>query len=122
METTSPTQQLTMDLIRRESVTPEDAGCQRLLADRLNSLGFDCQHLRFADVDNLWAVLGQTGPLFCFAGHTDVVPPGDLSKWEQSPFEPQIIDGMLCGRGAADMKGSIAAMMTAIERFLDKHP
>lgn len=122
MDTTSPTQQLAMDLIRRESVTPEDAGCQNLLADRLNSLGFDCQHLRFAGVDNLWAVLGQTGPLFCFAGHTDVVPPGELSNWAQPPFEPQIIDGMLCGRGAADMKGSIAAMMTAVERFLDKHP
>ena len=78
--------------------------------------------MRFADVDNLWAVRGQTGPLFCFAGHTDVVPAGDLSNWQHPPFEPQIIDGMLCGRGAADMKGSIAAMMTAVERFLDKHP
>lgn len=122
METTSPTLQLALDLMRRESVTPEDAGCQNLLAERLKSLGFNCQHLRFADVDNLWAVLGQTGPLFCFAGHTDVVPAGDLSNWQHPPFEPQIIDGMLCGRGAADMKGSIAAMMTAVERFLDKHP
>lgn len=122
METTSPTLQLALDLMRRESVTPEDAGCQNLLAERLKILGFNCQHLRFADVDNLWAVRGQTGPLFCFAGHTDVVPAGDLSNWQHPPFEPQIIDGMLCGRGAADMKGSIAAMMTAVERFLDKHP
>jgi len=122
MKTPSATQQLAMDLISRASVTPEDAGCQNLLADRLNTLGFNCQHLRFADVDNLWAILGQSGPLFCFAGHTDVVPPGDLKHWDHPPFEPEIIDGMLCGRGAADMKGSIAAMLTAVERFLSKHP
>jgi succinyl-diaminopimelate desuccinylase len=119
---TSPTQQLAMDLIRRESVTPEDAGCQDLLVQRLDALGFHCERLRFEDVDNLWAVLGQSGPLFCFAGHTDVVPPGDLALWDHPPFEPQIQDGMLCGRGAADMKGSIAAMLTALERFLEEHP
>jgi succinyl-diaminopimelate desuccinylase len=118
----SNTLQLAMDLIRRESVTPEDNGCQKMLADRLSILGFNCHHLSFGDVDNLWAVYGESGPLFCFAGHTDVVPPGDPQNWEFPPFEPQIINGMLRGRGAADMKGSIAAMVTAVERFLHEHP
>jgi len=122
MEMPSTTLQLAMDLIRRESVTPEDDGCQKMLADRLSALGFNCEHLRFEDVDNLWALHGESGPLFCFAGHTDVVPPGAPQHWEFPPFEPQIIDGMLRGRGAADMKGSIAAMVTAVERFLQQHP
>ena len=110
----SHTLQLAMDLIRRESVTPEDNGCQNMLADRLSVLGFNCEHL--------WAVYGESGPLFCFAGHTDVVPPGNPENWEYLPFEPQIVDGMLRGRGAADMKGSIAAMVTAVERFLAQYP
>src|SRR5210317_228309 len=104
MEMPSTTLQLAMDLIRRESVTPEDDGCQKMLADRLSALGFNCEHLRFEVVDNLWALHGESGPLFCFAGHTDVVPPGAPQHWEFPPFEPQIIDGMLRGRGAADMK------------------
>ncbi len=112
----------TCELIRRASVTPDDAGCQQWMADKLAALGFQCEHLRFGDVDNLWARLGDKGPLLVFAGHTDVVPTGDLQAWQSPPFEPEIRDGMLYGRGAADMKGSIAAMLVAIEEFVESHP
>lgn len=112
----------TCELIRRASVTPEDAGCQQWMAEKLEALGFHCEHLRFGDVDNLWARRGEQGPLLVFAGHTDVVPTGDEKKWSSPPFQPEIRDGMLYGRGAADMKGSIAAFMVAIEEFVDSHP
>ena len=117
----SATLALAAELIGRASVTPEDAGCQQLLAQRLEALGFDCTHLRYGEVDNLWAVHGSAGPLFVFAGHTDVVPPGPLAAWTHPPFEPRLVDGMLHGRGAADMKGSLAAMVTACERLLAAH-
>ncbi|MHB9022092.1 MAG: succinyl-diaminopimelate desuccinylase [Halothiobacillus sp.] len=113
---------LAQALIRRVSVTPDDAGCQHLLAERLAAVGFVIQHLRFGDVDNLWAVHGVAGPLFCFAGHTDVVPTGETSAWSQSPFAANIVGNVLIGRGSADMKGSIAAMVTAVERFLAANP
>ncbi len=118
MTTPSPTLELAMELIRRRSITPEDAGCQNLLAERLERLGFRVERLRFGEVDNLWARLGDDAPLFAFAGHTDVVPPGPVERWQSPPFEPTLQDGCLYGRGAADMKGSIAAMVTACERFL----
>lgn len=118
----SPTLQLACDLIRRRSVTPEDADCQRLMIDRLEAIGFTAQHLRFGDVDNFWAVRGESGPIFAFAGHTDVVPTGPEDKWQHPPFDPVIEDGMLYGRGAADMKGSLAAMVTACENFVAQHP
>jgi succinyl-diaminopimelate desuccinylase len=107
-----------MELISRPSVTPDDKGCQEIIARRLESIGFECEHMRFDDVDNLWARTGIDGPVFAFAGHTDVVPPGPLHEWHSDPFTPDIRDGMLYGRGAADMKGSLAAMITACERFL----
>lgn len=122
MSNLSPTLSLACDLIRRRSVTPEDAGCQALLAERLHRLGFRLEHLPFGEVDNLWAVRGESGPLFCFAGHTDVVPPGDERRWRTPPFEPVIRDGILYGRGAADMKGSLAAMVAATEAFVADHP
>ena len=119
----SPTLSLAMELIRRPSVTPEDAGCQELIATRLSAIGFSATALRFGEVRNLWAVHGESGPLFAFAGHTDVVPTGPLEQWRQPPFEPRLEDGILCGRGAADMKGSLAAMVTACERLLARrHP
>ncbi len=118
----SPTLSLTQELIRRRSVTPEDAGCQALMTERLSALGFDITPLRFDDVDNFWAVRGDSGPLFVFAGHTDVVPSGNPEDWASPPFEPEIRDGMLYGRGAADMKGSLAAMITAVEAFVAAHP
>lgn len=117
-----PTIQLTRELISRPSVTPDDAGCQALMAERLAALGFEIENLRFGDVDNLWARRGTEGPVLCFAGHTDVVPPGNLDAWDTDPFEPVIRDGMLYGRGAADMKASLAAMVVAIEGFVDEHP
>ncbi|MGB5716038.1 MAG: succinyl-diaminopimelate desuccinylase [Gammaproteobacteria bacterium] len=117
----SPTLELASALIARPSVTPDDQGCQQLLAARLEPLGFVIEHLRFGDVDNLWARRGNRKPLFVFAGHTDVVPPGPLDKWTSAPFDPVIRDGYLYGRGAADMKGSIAAMVTACERFIAEH-
>lgn len=113
---------LTEALIRRPSVTPLDEGCQQLMADRLSKLGFHIESMFFEDTLNLWARRGQGKPLFCFAGHTDVVPTGPLEKWQSPPFEPQIRDGFLYGRGAADMKGSLAAMIVATERFLAKNP
>ena len=122
MTAESPTLALACDLIRRASVTPDDAGCQTLLAGRLAPLGFRTESMRFADVDNLWARRGDDGPLLVLLGHTDVVPTGPQHEWSSPPFEPTIRDGYLHGRGAADMKGSVAAMVTAIERFLDRHP
>lgn len=113
---------LTEELIRRPSVTPLDEGCQQLMADRLAALGFDIESMFFEDTLNLWARRGQGKPLFCFAGHTDVVPTGPLEQWHSPPFEPQIRDGLLYGRGTADMKGSLAAMIVATERFLAKNP
>ena len=113
---------LAKELIARPSVTPADEGCQQLMADFLAPLGFKIEPMVFHDTTNLWARKGTTGPLFCFAGHTDVVPPGPASKWNTLPFEPTIIDGILYGRGAADMKGSIASMLAAVQRFVADHP
>ncbi len=118
----SPVLALTEDLIRRPSVTPLDEGCQQLMADRLAALGFTIESMFFEDTLNLWARRGQGKPLFCFAGHTDVVPTGPLDKWSSPPFEPTIRDGKLYGRGTADMKGSLAAMVVATERFLAQKP
>lgn len=109
---------LSKALIRRPSVTPADEGCQVLMSEHLSRIGFSCESLRFNDVDNLWAVHGQTGPLVVFAGHTDVVPTGAETDWSSPPFEPEVRDGMLYGRGAADMKGSLAAMLLAAESFV----
>jgi len=117
----SPTLELSKALIERPSVTPDDQGCQQILAERLEKIGFKIENLRFGDVDNLWARHGTAAPLFAFAGHTDVVPTGPLADWDSDPFEPVIRDGYLFGRGAADMKSSIAAMTTACERFMAKH-
>lgn len=109
-------------LIARRSLTPEDAGCQALIAERLASLGFEIHHLRFGAVDNLWARRGRGAPLFAFVGHTDVVPTGPLSQWTSDPFTPAVRDGYLYGRGAADMKSSVAAFVTAIEDFVATNP
>ena len=113
---------LAKDLIRRPSVTPLDEGCQTLMAERLARIGFVIESMVFEDTTNLWARRGSEGPLFCFAGHTDVVPAGPLDKWHTPPFEPTIKDGVLYGRGAADMKGSLASMVVAVERFVAEHP
>ncbi|EXJ13857.1 succinyl-diaminopimelate desuccinylase [Imhoffiella purpurea] len=118
----SPTLSLACDLIARDSVTPADAGCQTLMADRLAALGFQIEPMPFGEVSNLWARRGDSGPLFCFAGHTDVVPSGPLDQWTSPPFTPTVRDGRLYGRGAADMKGSLAAMVTATEDFVAAHP
>lgn len=118
----SPTLWLALDLIGRPSVTPADAGCQPLIQERLERQGFRCEPMIFGEVTNLWARRGTQGPVFVFAGHTDVVPPGPLNRWTSPPFAPQIRDGLLYGRGAADMKGSLAAMVTACEDFLRDHP
>ena len=122
MYTDSPTLALTKALISRASVTPQDEGCQELMIERLNAIGFDVEPLRFGDVDNFWAVRGDSGPILCFAGHTDVVPTGPESQWSYPPFNPTAIDGQLYGRGAADMKGSLAAMVVAVEQFVADHP
>lgn len=113
---------LAKDLIARPSVTPIDEGCQKMMAEFLAPLGFEIESMVFHDTTNLWARRGTTGPVFCFAGHTDVVPSGPAEKWHTPPFEPTIIDGMLYGRGAADMKGSIASMMAAVQRFTTDYP
>jgi len=118
----SNTLTLAKDLISRASVTPEDAGCQKLIAERLGKMGFKAEHLRFADVDNLWITHGDGAPYLIYVGHTDVVPTGPLENWTSDPFQPEILDGYLYGRGAADMKGSIASMTTALERFIAEHP
>jgi len=118
---TSPTLELTCDLITCKSVTPADAGCLSLIEARLVERGFAATRLPSGDVDNLWAIRGSGGPVFAFAGHTDVVPPGSLESWHTPPFEPVVKNGLLYGRGAADMKGSLAAMVIAAERYLDLH-
>ncbi len=117
-----PVLELCRELIARPSITPEDEGCQDLLASRLQRAGFRCRAMPFGEVSNLWAVRGDSGPLVVFAGHTDVVPTGPLEQWTSPPFTPEIRDGYLYGRGAADMKGSIAAMVVAAERFCEAHP
>ncbi len=118
----SATLELAKALIRRASVTPVDGGCQELMIERLEALGFRIERMRFGDVDNFWARHGEGGPLFAFAGHTDVVPPGPAQAWSSDPFEPSVRGGLLYGRGAADMKGSLAAMITATEAFVRDHP
>ncbi|MGB5324227.1 MAG: succinyl-diaminopimelate desuccinylase [Pseudomonadales bacterium] len=122
MSPPSATLELACRLIECESVTPIDAGCQALMTERLQEAGFDVQQLRFGEVDNFWAVHGQSGPLLAFAGHTDVVPAGNASNWQHPPFEARVVDGELRGRGAADMKGSLAAMVVAAEQFVAAHP
>lgn len=122
MSELSPTITLAKQLIDIDSVTPDDKGCQEIMIQRLEAIGFNINRLRFGEVDNLWAKRGQQKPLFVFAGHTDVVPSGPVKSWNTPPFETTIIDGILYGRGAADMKGSLAAMVTACERFIAKHP
>ena len=117
----SPTLELARDLIARPSITPDDQGCQHLLADRLAALGFELEFMNFGAVTNLWARRGRQAPLLAFAGHTDVVPTGPETAWSSPPFQPTVRDGLLYGRGAADMKGSIAAMLTACERFIAAH-
>ena len=117
------TLELTLDLMARNSVTPEDSGCQNVMMERLRSCGFDVEALRYGNVDNFWAKHGNgKGPVLCFAGHTDVVPTGPLEEWQSNPFVPTIRDGLLHGRGAADMKSGLAAMITATEEFLRRHP
>lgn len=118
----SPTLDLALELIARRSVTPDDEGCQPLMMERLAAVGFNSEPMRFAEVDNFWSRRGTESPVVCFAGHTDVVPTGPEANWQNPPFEPAIIDGMLHGRGAADMKGSLAAILIATERFVAKHP
>ena len=110
---------LLIDLIQRDSITPDDKGCQDLIAERLDKLGFNLEHMPSGDVSNLWARLGSEAPLLVFAGHTDVVPTGDVNAWTSPPFSAEIVDGHIVGRGAADMKGGVAAMVTAIERFVE---
>lgn len=114
--------ELAMELISRRSVTPDDAGCQQLIAERLHALDFSLEPLQFGAVTNLWARRGTRAPLFVFAGHTDVVPPGPEENWQQPPFSPAVRDGNLYGRGSADMKSAIASMLVAVEHFLAKHP
>lgn len=118
----SPTIELANTLITRESITPQDAGCQTLLREHLTQLGFTITDLSQAGTTNTWARCGTNGPLFVFSGHTDVVPPGPHHQWISQPFEPEIRDNKLYGRGSADMKGALAAMITATTRFLKKHP
>jgi len=118
----SETLDLLKDLVRRESVTPKDAGCQDVLVERLSKLGFKEERLDFYDTQNIWLRRGEEKPLLTFLGHTDVVPPGPLDRWDSPPFEPTIRDGKLYGRGTADMKGGVACFVTALERFLATHP
>ncbi|PKF79102.1 succinyl-diaminopimelate desuccinylase [Vibrio sp. vnigr-6D03] len=120
--TDSPVLALAKDLISRPSVTPLDEGCQELMINRLKALGFEIEIMVFEDTTNFWARRGSEAPLFAFAGHTDVVPAGPLEQWHTPPFEPTVIDGHLHGRGAADMKGSLACMVVAVERFIAENP
>jgi succinyl-diaminopimelate desuccinylase len=113
---------LAKDLINRPSVTPQDVGCQQMMADYLAPLGFEIENMQFADTTNMWARKGSDGPVFCFAGHTDVVPTGPLVNWHTPPFQATEVDGYLHGRGAADMKGSLAAMLVASKNFIEKYP
>jgi len=114
--------ELAKELLLRPSVTPDDAGCQSLIVERLQRAGFACESLRFGEVDNLWATHGSGSPVLALLGHTDVVPPGPRNDWSSDPFVPEIRDGVLYGRGAADMKGSVAAFVVALERFVAAHP
>ena len=116
-----PVIELLEELMRKPSVTPDDAGCQEILARRLQALGFECETMQFGDVTNLWARRGSAGPMLCFAGHTDVVPPGADDDWDTDPFEPVTKDGYIYGRGSADMKSGLAAMITALESFIADH-
>lgn len=116
------TLELTKKLISSPSISPEDAGCQQILAEALQEIGFNITHLPFEDVSNLWATHGDQSPRFVFAGHTDVVPPGPAEQWKTPPFVPTLVDNVLYGRGAADMKGSLAAMITASRKFLKQYP
>jgi succinyl-diaminopimelate desuccinylase len=118
----SQTLELTRNLMARRSVTPADEGCQAVMGERLAALGFKIEPLRYGNVENFWATHGSGGPVFCFAGHTDVVPTGPLEEWRTDPFVPTIKDGVLYGRGAADMKSGLAAMVTATEEFVRAHP
>ena len=118
----SQTLELTQNLMARRSVTPADEGCQEVMIGRLEALGFRIERLRYGNVENFWARRGTDGPVFCFAGHTDVVPTGPLEEWRSDPFLPSIRDGVLFGRGAADMKSGLAAMITATEEFVAAHP
>ena len=118
----SPEIALLSDLVRRPSVTPDDAGCQAMLIERLEAIGFTCETLVYGDVTNLWAKRGAAKPLLCFAGHTDVVPAGNTEDWSSDPFEPTLLDGHLYGRGSADMKAGLASMVVAMEQFLDANP
>jgi succinyl-diaminopimelate desuccinylase len=118
----SQTLELTQNLMARRSVTPADEGCQDVMIGRLEALGFRIERLRYGNVDNFWARRGTDGPVFCFAGHTDVVPTGPLEEWKSDPFVPSVRDGFLFGRGAADMKSGLAAMVTATEAFVAAHP
>ena len=120
--TKSDTVRLTEQLIERASVSPSDGGCQALMIERLEAIGFAVERLRFGPVDNFWAKRGSGGPVFCFAGHTDVVPSGPLDDWRSDPFVPVIREGLLYGRGAADMKSGLAAMVTACEAFVSRNP
>jgi succinyl-diaminopimelate desuccinylase len=122
MANSTGTLQLAEQLISRASVSPTDGGCQALMIERLRAIGFEVENLRFGPVDNFWAKRGRGGPVFCFAGHTDVVPPGPLDEWQSDPFQPVIKEGVLYGRGAADMKSGLAAMVTACEEFVSRHP
>jgi succinyl-diaminopimelate desuccinylase len=121
-EPLSSTLELTCALLRRRSVSPVDDGCQDLLIERLEAMDFDIHRLPFEDVENFWAIRGNDGPILCFAGHSDVVPTGELNDWHSDPFEPFFKDDYLYARGAADMKGSLAAMITATEAFIKQHP
>jgi len=122
MTNQDPTISLAQELIQRASVTPNDHGCQEILISRLSKIGFECEKLNFADVSNLWAKHGTSSPCLVFVGHTDVVPPGPLDQWQHQPFSATIENNMLYGRGAADMKGSVAAMVVACENFIKEHP
>jgi succinyl-diaminopimelate desuccinylase len=118
----SSTLRLTEELIARASVSPVDGGCQALMIERLEAIGFEVEKLKFGPVDNFWATRGRGGPVFCFAGHTDVVPSGPADEWQSDPFVPRVVDGVLYGRGAADMKSGLAAMVTACEEFVRRYP